>query len=99
MTKSNIIELLRKNNVEIRKRFHAEILAVYGSYARGEQTPQSDLDVLYKITSPDRFGLLEIDGLESYLKELTKVPSVDLVNENYINPIIHLEIKDELIYV
>ena len=99
MTRKNIVEQLREANQVIKNLFHAEITAVYGSYARGDQSPQSDLDVLYRVNSPERFGLIEIDGLENYIKELVKVPSVDLVNEKYVNPIIQLEIESELIHV
>ena len=99
MTKSKIISLLRSKNTEMRARFHAEITAVFGSYARNEQSLNSDLDVLYRVNEPDRFGLVEIEGLEAYIKQLIDVPSVDLVNEMYINPIIELEIKDDILYV
>jgi predicted nucleotidyltransferase len=99
MTGSNILELLRQSNAEMNDRFYAEVTAIYGSYARGEQSSDSDLDVLYKVKQPDKFGLLEIDGLENYIKDLLKVTSVDLVNEDYVNPIIQLEIENELMYV
>ena len=99
MTRSNIIDLLRSRNREIKERFHAEITAIFGSYARDEQTEESDLDVLYRINDTDRFGLVEIDGLELYIKDLVDVPAVDLVNEKYVNPIIELEIGNELVYV
>ncbi|MBB4081149.1 hypothetical protein GGR28_003797 [Lewinella aquimaris] len=99
MTSSNLLKTLRENNYEIKKRFHAEIVAIYGSYARDEQSHDSDLDILYRIENPEKFGLVEIDGLENYLKNLVDVSSVDLVNEKYVNPIIQLEIENELLYV
>ncbi len=99
MINSNLLKLIRENNYSIKQRFHAEIVAIYGSYARGEQSPDSDLDILYRIDNPDKFGLLEIDGLENYLKDLVNVPAVDLVNEKYVNPIIQLEIENDLVYV
>ena len=94
-----IIKLLRDNQLEIRDRFKATIVAVFGSYARGEQSQESDLDVLYRIEDGDHFGLVEIDGLEDFIKELVSVPKIDLVNQRYINPIIQLEIENELMYV
>ncbi len=99
MTSPHLLELLRKSNAEIKNRFHAEITAIYGSYARGEQSPDSDLDILYRVDNPEKFGLVEIDGLENYLKALVKVSSIDLVNEEYVNPIIQLEIENDLMYV
>ena len=99
MINSHLLKLIRDNNYDIKRRFHAEIVAIFGSYARGEQSPDSDLDILYRIENPDKFGLLEIDGLENYLKDLVNVSAVDLVNEKYVNPIIQLEIENDLVYV
>ena len=99
MINSHLLKIIRENNYDIKRRFHAEIVAIFGSYARGDQSPDSDLDILYRIENPDKFGLPEIDGLENYLKDLVNVPAVDLVNEKYVNPIIQLEIENDLVYV
>ena len=99
MEKEDIITIFRAKRDEVKEKFDAELLAIYGSYARGSQTPDSDLDVLYHLPPGSRFGLLELDGLEAYIKELIDVPSVDLVNEKYVNPIIEMEIQNELVYV
>lgn len=99
MITPQLLETLRESNREIKRRFHAEIVAIFGSYARGEQSQDSDLDVLYRIENPEKFGLVEIDGLENYLKKLVHVPSVDLVNEKYVNPIVQLEIENDIVYV
>ena len=99
MNNSHLVKIIRENNYDIKRRFHAEIVAIFGSYARGEQSPDSDLDILYRIENPDKFGLLEIDGLENYLKDLVNVSAVDLVNEKYVNPVIQLEIENDLVYV
>ncbi len=99
MTKDEILRRLRNNKVDIKDKFHAEILAIFGSYAREEQSAESDVDVLYRLDDNNQFGLLEIDGLENYLKSLFEVSTVDLVNEKYLNPIVQLEIQDELSYV
>ena len=98
MTRSSIMEQFQAYREEIRKRFLVEIVAIFGSYARGEQTVSSDLDVLYRVISPE-FGLLELDELEEFIKNIAEVPSVDLVNEQYINPVIELEMREELVYV
>ena len=73
MINSYLLKIIRENNYDIKRRFHAEIVAIFGSYARGDQSPDSDLDILYRIENPDKFGLPEIDGLENYLKDLVNV--------------------------
>ena len=99
MTKSQVLNKLRANKADIKAKFHAEIVAIFGSYAREEQSADSDLDILYRLEDKNSFGLIEINGLEEHLKSLFNVPAVDLVNKKYINPIIALEIEEELAYV
>ncbi|OAV46281.1 nucleotidyltransferase family protein [Lewinella sp. 4G2] len=99
MTKAEVIRKLRENRLDIKKRFHAEIVALYGSYARDEQSAESDLDLLYQLEENTIFGLVEMEELENYLKNLFNVPAVDLANSNYLNPVVELEIQSDLVYV
>lgn len=84
MTKEEVLERLRINKSNIKDRFNAELLAIFGSYARGDQSEGSDLDILYRLDTDARFGIVEYDALESFIKEVIGIPSVDLVNEKYI---------------
>jgi len=43
---------------------------VFGSYVRGEQDPDSDVDVLVELTDPPRISLLGLVGLQYYLSDL-----------------------------
>lgn len=64
MTGQQIIHQLRSSEDRIASEYHANILAILGSYARGDQKAGSDLDLLYEVTDRSKFGLREIDGLE-----------------------------------
>lgn len=59
---------------------------LFGSYARGEETPQSDVDILFV---PDRSGkpftLFTMGGMYMDLKELLG-KEVDLVEEGSLRP-------------
>lgn len=59
---------------------------LFGSFARGEQTPQSDVDILFV---PDRSGkpftLFTMGGMYMDLKELLG-REVDLVEEGSLRP-------------
>ena len=99
MSTEQIIERLRATKVEIAKGYNANVLAVFGSYARREQHEGSDLDLLYEVLDKDRFGLKEICDLEDYILSQLSVPSVDLVNKDYLNPVVQLEIERDLLYV
>jgi hypothetical protein len=58
-------------------------LGVFGSYARGENTPNSDLDILVEFGV--RINLFDLVGLEQELSELLGV-RVDLVTERALSP-------------
>ncbi len=65
------------------REYNVGFAGIFGSYARGEQTEKSDLDVLVKyIKVPGFFKLIE---LEQRLGELFNVP-VDLVTQNAVSP-------------
>jgi len=61
--------------------FKADRIAIFGSYARGEQSNTSDLDLL--VSFRDVFGLLQLVHIERGLSELLG-RKVDLVTERAI---------------
>ncbi|RKX56978.1 MAG: type II toxin-antitoxin system antitoxin, RelB/DinJ family, partial [Thermodesulfobacteriota bacterium] len=44
-----IINIYRK---ELEEKFKVKSIAIFGSYARGEQTPQSDIDIIVEFKEP-----------------------------------------------
>ncbi|MEY3647383.1 MAG: hypothetical protein RLZ13_265 [Bacteroidota bacterium] len=70
-------------------------LAIFGSYARNEQSATSDLDLLVEFHS--RVGS-EFIELGDELEDLLGI-KVDLVSKNGIKPRYLEQIKEELIYV
>ncbi|VAW31658.1 Nucleotidyltransferase domain protein, BT0168 group [hydrothermal vent metagenome] len=45
-------------------------IGVFGSYVRGEQSPNSDIDILITLTDPPKISLLELVDLQYYLSDL-----------------------------
>jgi predicted nucleotidyltransferase len=86
--------LIRERKDEIKKEFRAEIVGIFGSYARGDEKEKSDIDVLV------RFGegatLLHLTGLGYYLEDLFGV-SVDVVSERAIHPMMRDDVLRELV--
>jgi len=83
MKNTEIIQLLRQRRDELRKRFGVKSLAVFGSVARGEAGPESDVDILVEFESSPGF-----DGymaLKFYLEDLLG-RKVDLVMKNALKP-------------
>lgn len=45
-------------------------IGIFGSYVRGEQTSNSDIDILISLTDPPRIDLIDLVELEYYLTDL-----------------------------
>ncbi len=58
------------------ERYGVQIVGIFGSYARGQQNEQSDLDLLVEYLKP--ISLLELIGAELYLSDVLGL-KVDLV--------------------
>ena len=95
---NSIIQKLHDNLPTLKAKYPLQSLAVFGSYSRGTQTPNSDLDVLYE-APPDTFlDLYNYMDLKQDLAEITNL-KIDLVNKKFINPIVWLKAKNDVIYV
>jgi hypothetical protein len=72
-----------KQNIIINylKDYQPEMIGIFGSYSRGEERPDSDLDIL--ITIKKSIGLFEFVRMERELSALLGI-KVDLVTERSI---------------
>ncbi len=66
---------------------------VFGSFARGEEKPESDIDILVRFNKP--IGLFDFIGLEQELSGNLK-RKVDLVTENALSPYIKDSVMRDL---
>ena len=76
--KKKIVPILKKNDVK-----HA---AIFGSYARGEATKKSDIDVLIEYAHDDK-SLLDLVGLKMELEEKMK-KKVDILTYDSIHHLV-----------
>ncbi|MDI7259998.1 MAG: nucleotidyltransferase domain-containing protein [Thermodesulfobacteriota bacterium] len=51
----DIYERLRKISERLKKEYHAEKVILYGSYAKGEETEESDIDLFIIASTSERF--------------------------------------------
>ena len=58
---------------------------LFGSYSRGEQTNESDVDILAQYDRSQRIGLLKIAGMHIDLENLLG-HKVDIVEEGTLRP-------------
>lgn len=73
---TEIRSVIRQHSDILAEKYGVRVVAVFGSYVRGEQAGQSDLDLLVEFLHP--ISLLELVGAEIYLTEVLGVKA-DLV--------------------
>jgi hypothetical protein len=91
-----LLQVLQAHLPALAERHRVQSLALFGSYVRGEQGPNSDLDALVTFSSPPT--LLQFVALERHLAGLLGV-QVDLVMRNALKPNIGQRILEEAVAV
>jgi predicted nucleotidyltransferase len=90
-----ILGMIRLQLPLLRERFQVGAIGVFGSFARREQRPRSDLDVLVEFRSPpDLFGLMD---LESLLRSMTG-RRIDLVSRGALRGRMGRKVLDEVVW-
>ena len=94
-TRDEIIALLAGSKTDLDRRFKVRQLAIFGSYARGDQGPDSDVDILVDV---DPSIGLEFVSLAERIENLLGL-CVDLVSRRAVKPRNMKAIEEELVYV
>ncbi len=94
-TREEILAGLRAAKSELQERFRVRSLALFGSYARNQQTERSDVDILVEVDPSIGLGFVSLaDELERRLHA-----RVDLVSSRAVKPNRRRLIEPDLIYV
>jgi hypothetical protein len=96
-TKS-IIRKLADNKETIFKNYPLMEIGIFGSYVRGEQSSDSDLDILIDYDHRKRFSLLVLISLQNYLSELTQL-KVDIALKRKLKTAMGYYILKEVLYI
>jgi predicted nucleotidyltransferase len=67
-TLDEIRTIIKQNQDVLAEKYGVAVVGVFGSYVRGEQKRQSDIDLLVDILHP--ISLLELVGAEIHLSEV-----------------------------
>ena len=96
MNRQQIISSLKENKQMLSEKFGVEEIGLFGSYARNEQSENSDIDVLIKLRTPELKSLIGVfDFLENEFQK-----KIDLVTEGkQLSERFRRMIKTEIIYV
>ncbi len=66
----DIRNILKSNESNLRDKFKAVKFYLFGSYARGEQTSESDIDLLVEFSEPVGFEFIDLkDELENIFRK------------------------------
>ena len=98
MKSTEIIQLLRQHRDELRKRFGVKSLAVFGSVARGEAGPESDVDLVVEFDPQAHVGLFKMVELKEFLEKVLGCP-VDVVTLDGLRPWMRELVRREAVHV
>lgn len=96
VTREQAIAILRSQEQELRRRgvVHA---ALFGSLARGDANPASDIDILIELEPGAPIGVFEYVGITQYLADLFP-GRVDVANRRTLKPFVRPSAEREAVY-
>ena len=94
--RQEIIDRLRQNEAALRARgvSHA---ALFGSCARGDNRPDSDIDIMIEVDPAAGIGVYEYVALKDYIAALFDRP-VDVVSRDGLKPYVKPAVTTDAIY-
>ena len=92
-----LVDILKRHETELRKRYGIKKVGIFGSYLRGEADEGSDFDILVEFEEGVDIGLLRFVEIENHLTDLFGV-KVDLVEKSALRPRIGSQIMKEIVY-
>ena len=96
MNRQDVITVLQKNADALRARgvTHA---ALFGSLARGEARPDSDIDIMIELDPRAEVDVFEYAGIKMYIESLFDAP-VDVVDREALKPSVRVPANSDAIY-
>ncbi|MDX9990617.1 MAG: nucleotidyltransferase family protein [Anaerolineales bacterium] len=96
MKRNEVLSILHKHEDELREKYGVESLALFGSMARDEACPDSDVDLLVKFNRP--VGLFGLIALQQHLESLLGC-KVDLGTPRSLRPDMKEQVLQEAVHV
>jgi hypothetical protein len=96
MNRQQILAKLRENETALRARgvSHA---ALFGSRARGDNRPDSDIDIMLEFDSAAHVTVFNYAGVKDYIASLFDGP-VDVVNRDGLKPYVRPAATTDAVY-
>jgi uncharacterized protein len=96
MKRNLAVRLLRQKRQELSEQYHVKSLFLFGSVARNEARPNSDIDILVEFSQP--VGLFHFIDLKQRLEDILGC-EVDLGTPRSLKPYIKQQVLQEAIHV
>ncbi|KKL47239.1 hypothetical protein LCGC14_2337530 [marine sediment metagenome] len=96
MVKNEIIKTLKSIQSEVYHKYKADIKGIFGSYARGEENEDSDLDILVEFI--ENATLFDLVGLGDFLEEKLHC-KVDIASKRAVREEIKQYINQDMVYI
>ena len=93
-TQDGIKETLKKFKPILKDRFKVKQIGIFGSYVRGEESPESDIDILVEFAEPIGWEFIDV---KEFLEEILG-REVDLVTVKALKPQLREKIMREVVY-
>ena len=81
-TLAEIEQILRDQKPYLAETHGVSEIGVFGSYVRGEQQPDSDVDILIELERPPKIGLIGLVELQEHLSDLLGVKADVVIKSN-----------------
>lgn len=91
-----ILARLRENKAALKAQGVAHV-ALFGSRARGEAGPDSDIDIMVEIAADDCVDLFQYVGIVQYIEELFPL-RVDVANRDGLKALVRPHVERDAIY-
>jgi predicted nucleotidyltransferase len=94
MKREDALTILRRSEGDLRAR-GVRRAALFGSVARGDNRPDSDIDIMIEIEPAAPIGVFEYAELKQYIASLFECP-VDVVSRDNLKPFVRPAAADAI---
>ncbi len=97
INRESVLDFLKKNKDYFKKTFHIKEIGIFGSYARGEETLESDIDIIVEFDDT----IQNIYDVKIQLKEIFKNTfdkEIDIARKKYLKKRVKDKILKDIVY-
>jgi predicted nucleotidyltransferase len=96
-SRDQILEIIRSNQ-QMLAELGVRHAALFGSVARGDDRPDSDIDIMVEVDAEKVRGIVAIGRIQARLEKLLGRP-VDLARRDRMRPHVSTEAEKDAVYV